>query len=86
MFGRGKAVLRCRESTSPVIFKAASTVKTTGLIEGSIRAIGVIISIHKSCAMGDVGMLVVNNVVAMPVISPVGPPPAKAAKETDSKA
>src|SRR6266404_7078477 len=49
-----------------------------GVIEGVV--------ISKDSAVGDVGVVVVDDTVAMPIISPVVPAPAKAAKEADSKA
>jgi len=45
---------------------------------------GVVIS--KDSAVGDVGVVVVDDTVMMPIISPVVPAPAKTAEEADSKA
>src|SRR6266849_10314823 len=49
-----------------------------GVVEGVV--------ISKDSAVGDVGVVVVDDTVAMPIISPVVPAPAKAAEEADSKA
>jgi hypothetical protein len=44
-----------------------------------------IVAIYKSSAMGDVGIVVVNDRVVVPVGSPVMPSPSKTAEEADSK-
>jgi len=57
--------------------KPVGTVKSTGMIE--------VIAIDKNSAVRDVGVVVVNNSVAMPVVSPMVPTPAESAVEADSK-
>jgi hypothetical protein len=43
-------------------------------------------AIGEDSAVGDVGVVVENDSVVMPVVSPVVPAPAIAAKEADAKA
>jgi hypothetical protein len=45
-----------------------------------------VVAIDEDPAVGYVMVVVVNDVAAMPVISPVVPPPAKPAKKTNSEA
>jgi len=66
-------------------WKSASAMKCATVIE--VRA-GVIeaVVIGENSAVGDIGAVIENNSMVMPVISPVVPPPAKSAKEPDAKA
>src|SRR6202521_3841336 len=65
--------------------KSASTMKSASMIEVRALAIeGVVIS--EDSAVGYVSVVVVNDIVVMPVRSPVVPAPAKSAKIADSKA
>jgi hypothetical protein len=45
-----------------------------------------IVAIDERSAMGDVGVVVINDGAVMPVESPVMPSPAKAAEVANSKA
>jgi hypothetical protein len=44
-----------------------------------------VVAIHDCSTVGDIGLVVVNHPMAMPVPSPVIPVPAKSTEETDSK-
>src|SRR5438876_4110184 len=44
-----------------------------------------VVAIDDGCAMGDVGVVVVDYPVAMPIASPVMPAPSKSPEEADSK-
>ena len=53
------------------------------MIEGCTRVIeGVVIG--EDSAVGDVGVVVENDSVAVPIVSPVVPAPAEAAEEADA--
>src|SRR5580704_14172343 len=52
--------------------------KSTGAIE--------VVAVDENCAVGYIGVVTETNVVVMPVVSPVSPPPAKTAKKADAKA
>src|SRR5437868_14608070 len=75
-----KVMLRCRRSmeTRVSAVESSSTTKSTGMIE--------VVTIDKDSAVGNVGVVVENDSVVMPVVSPVVPAPTEAAKEADSKA
>src|SRR6266852_2379019 len=69
-----------RTSTRPAALKSAST-----MIEVCVRVIeGVVIG--EDSAVGNVAVVAESDAVVMPIISPVVPSPAKAAKEADAKA
>ena len=77
---RRESMLR-RTETSPAGSPAAMkspAMKSAGVIE--------VVAIDEDSAVGDVGVVVVNDSVVMPIISPVVPAPAIAAKEADAKA
>jgi len=77
---RRESMLR-RTETSPAGSPAAMkspAMKSAGVIE--------VVAIDEDSAVGDVGVVVVNDSVVMPIISPVVPSPAKPAKEADSEA
>jgi hypothetical protein len=65
--------------------KSASTMESATMIEVPARAIERVV-IGEDSAVGDVGVVVERDSVAMPVVSPVVPAPAIAAKEADAKA
>src|ERR1700685_702898 len=52
--------------------------KSTGVIE--------VVAIGENSAVGNVAVVVEENSMTTPVVSPVSPAPAKSAKEADSKA
>ena len=58
--------------------KSGSAAKSTSMIQ--------VVAVDKDSAVGDVGVVVKNDSVMMPVISPVMPAPPEAAKESHSKA
>ena len=77
--------MRCRESmlrccraveTRAAAVKSVCAMKSTGVIE--------VVTVEDS-AVGYVGVVVVNDSVVMPIVSPVVPTPAISSKETDSK-
>jgi hypothetical protein len=73
--GASESTLRPAEASAA---GKATAMESTGAIE--------IVVIDENPAVGDVGAAVEHDPVIMPVISPVSPPPAKTAKEADSKA
>src|SRR5713101_8374401 len=72
-----------RTSTRAPALKSASTMKSAAMIEVPARAIERIV-IGEDSAVGYVGIVVENDSVAMPIISPVVSAPAEAAKEADA--
>src|ERR1700722_5622636 len=66
------------ESSCSFAMKSAGSVKSTGVVE--------VVAIDEDAAVGNVGVVVVNDAVVMPVISPVVPTPTKASVEANSKA
>lgn len=87
MLWRRKSMLRCGESAGTGISgNNAATVNFTCVAEVFMRTIGVVVPIYKRCAVGNICVVVVNDVAVMPVVAPVVPPPAEPAKEADSKA
>ena len=74
-----------RTSTRTPALESACTMKSAAMIEGCTRVIeGVVIG--EDSAVGDVGVVVEDDSVPMPIVSPVVPAPAIAAKEADAKA
>src|SRR5713101_2706857 len=69
---------RRASSRTPALKSSAMIEVPAGVVKGVV--------ISKDSAVGDIGVVVVDDTVAMPIISPVVPAPAKAAKEADSKA
>src|ERR1700680_858415 len=65
--------------------KSASTIESAAIIEICTRVIERVV-IGEDSAVGYVGVVVEHDSVAMPVVSPVVPAPAIAAKEADAKA
>ena len=64
--------------------RTAALESASAVIEVAVRAIeGVVIS--ENSAVGNVGVVVVSDVVVIPVRSPVVPAPAISAKKADSK-
>jgi len=80
---RRKSMLATRESSRSFAMKSAGSVKPVGTVKspGMIE----VIAIDENSAVRDVCVVVVNNSVVMPVVSPVVPTPAKSAVESDSK-
>src|ERR1700730_10378643 len=74
-----------RTSTRAPGVESASTMKSAAMIEVCARVIERVV-IGEDSAVGDVGVVVEHDSVAMPVVSPVVPSPAIAAKEADAKA
>src|SRR5258706_7846029 len=81
---RRKSMLTTSESPRSSAMKSAGSVKPASSME-SAAAID-IVAIDENSAVRDVGVVVVNNSVVMPVVSPVVPTPAIPPKEADSKA
>src|SRR2546430_5154424 len=74
-----------RISASTSTLKSVSTLKSATMLEVRALAIdGVVIS--EDSAVGYISVVVVNDIVVMPVRSPMVPTPAKSAKKADSKA
>src|SRR6202020_2285155 len=67
-----------------------SAMKTTGAMKStaSMKSAGAIevVAIDENSAVGNVAVVVEENSMPTPVVSPVSPAPAKSAKEADSKA
>src|ERR1700682_4566613 len=73
-----------RISAGAAPLKSVAPLKSAAVIV-SMRVIeGVVIS--EDPAVGDVSVVVINDIVVMPVRSPVVPSPTKSAKIADSKA
>jgi hypothetical protein len=65
--------------------RKSARVTETRMVETTGSAIEMTV-IAKGSAVGDVGVVVVFHIVAMPVGSPVVPAPAKAAENSDAYA
>src|SRR5713101_558674 len=74
-----------RISARAAALKSASTMKSATMIEVRAPAIEGIV-IGEDSTVGYVGVVVEKDAVAVPVISPVVPAPAKPAKEANAKA
>src|ERR1700675_953455 len=74
-----------RISAGTAALKAASTMRCSNTVGAPARVIESVV-IGEDPAVGDVGIVVEDDAVMMPVVSPVVPTPAKAAKEADAKA
>src|ERR1017187_938506 len=75
--GRRESMLAPGESSRSPAMKSVCSVKSAGAIE--------VVAIDENSAVGNVGIVVKNDAVAMPVVSPVVPAPAESAKEADPK-
>src|SRR6266404_871790 len=74
-----------RISASASTLKSVSTLKSATMIDVRALAIeGVVIG--EDSAVGNISVVVINDIVVMPVRSPMVPTPAKSAKKADSKA
>src|SRR5882672_4689227 len=73
--------VRCRIPVKPRVPSAAS-VKRVVVVE--VSAVEVV-AIDDRPTVGDIGVVIVDHPVAMPVPSPVIPAPPKSSEETDSK-
>src|SRR5258708_1584868 len=77
--------METRISASASALKSASTMRSAAMIDVRAAAIeGVVIG--EDSAVGYVSVVVINDIVVMPVRSPVVPSPAKPAEIADSKA
>src|SRR5882724_9721504 len=65
-------------SRTPALKSSAMIEVPAGVVKGVV--------ISEDSAVGYVGVVVVDDIVMMPIISPVVPAPAKTAEEADSKA
>jgi hypothetical protein len=74
---RRESMLATGESSRSSAMKSVCSVKSAGAIE--------VVAIDENSAVGNVGIVVKNDAVAMPVVSPVVPAPAESAKEADPK-
>jgi hypothetical protein len=81
---RGRS-MEPRISARAAALKSASTSESVATIEVGTRVIEVV-AIGEDSAAGDIAVVMEDDSVAMPVISPVVPSPAKAAKQADAKA
>src|SRR6266481_7728041 len=69
----------------PRISASASALKSATMI--AVRALAIeCVVIGEDSAVGYVSVVVINEIVVMPVRSPMVPAPAKSAKKADSKA
>ena len=69
----------------PRISASASALKSATMI--AVRALAIEgVVIGEDSAVGYVSVVVINEIVVMPVRSPMVPAPAKSAKKADSKA
>src|ERR1700680_1693076 len=75
---RCKSMLATRESSRRSAMKSGCSMKSTGSIE--------VVAIDENSAVRYVGVMVVNNSVVVPIVSPVVPAPAKPTEEADCKA
>ena len=73
-----KSMLATGKSPRCSIMKFACSMKPAGVIE--------IVAIDEDPAVGDISVMVENDSVVMPVISPAVPAPAKTTEKADSKA
>src|SRR5260370_7395025 len=74
-----------RISTRAATLKSVSTMKSASMIEVGTPAIeGVVIG--EDSTVGYVSVVVINDIVVMPVRSPLVPSPTKPAEITNSKA
>src|SRR3984893_3652147 len=74
-----------RTSARAPALKYTSPMKSDLMIEVCTRVIERVV-IGEDSAVGDVGVIVEHDSVATPIVSPVVPSPAIAAKEADAKA
>ena len=72
---------RRTSAARPVSAECASMVEVAVIEIGVVEAV----AIDDRSAVGDVGVVVVDDSMAMPVTSPVMPAPAKSSEEADSK-
>ena len=73
-----------RISARAAALKSAATMKSATMIEVRAPAIEGIV-IGEDSAVGNVGVVVVSDVVVIPVRSPMVPAPAEPAKKADAK-
>src|SRR5882672_3903463 len=76
----GLRVRRCSAVKSWI----SAPVKPVFVVEIGVAAVEVVV-IHDRAAVGDISAVIEHRVMAVPVVSPVIPAPAKPAEEADSK-
>src|SRR6266436_8154258 len=85
---RSRLKVRSRRSVEPRTSAAGhASVERVAMVEVAVIEVVVaeIVAINDRPAVGDVGVVVVNHPMAMPVASPVMPAPSKSSEEADSK-
>ena len=75
---RARLRMRCESMWATGESPRSGSMKSTGAIE--------VVAIDENSAVGNVAVVVEENSMTTPVVSPVSPAPAKSAKEADSKA
>src|ERR1700693_3848222 len=75
----GVSAMKTSDSRNPTAsVKSPASMKSSGAIE--------VVAIDENSAVGNVTVVVEENSMTTPVVSPVSPAPAKSAKEADPKA
>src|SRR5216684_1448131 len=85
---RSRLKMRCRRPVEPLTCDARpASVECVAMVEVAVIEVVVaeIVAINDRSAVGDVGVVVVNHPMAMPVASPVMPAPAISSEETDTE-
>src|SRR5882762_88222 len=85
---RSRLKVRSRRSVEPRTSSAGpASVERVAMVEVAVVEVVVteIVAINDRPAVGDVGVVVVNHPMAMPVASPVMPAPTISSEEADSK-
>src|SRR3984957_17175590 len=87
---RSESMLATAEASGVSAMKTTGAVKPTASVKSpaSMKSSGAIeaVAIGENSAVGNVAVVVEENSMTTPVVSPVSPPPAKSAKEADPKA
>ena len=82
--GPGMCATLASKSMLPTLLSTIEVVCV--VIGGAIEIVVVeVVAIDDGCAVGDVGVVVVDYPVALPIASPVMPAPSKSPEEADSK-
>jgi hypothetical protein len=74
---RCESMLATGESSRASAMKSVCSMKSTAAIE--------VVTIDENSAVGDIGIVVENDVMVMPVLSPVVPAPAIPSEKADPK-
>src|SRR5260370_26703221 len=85
---RSRLKVRCRRPVEPLTCDARpASVECVAVVEVAVIEIVVVevVAINDRPAVGDVGVVVVNHPMAMPVASPVMPSPTISSEETDAE-